>query len=68
MHFGTNFTQTEVFEVFVHQIIVYPYTHLYIRVSRNFNPLEQKSCIRKTPNLSTDVDSSTDVFVSSGVK
>ena len=29
---------------------------------------EKKSCIRETPKLSTDADSSTDIFVSAGVK
>ena len=30
--------------------------------------MKKKNCIRETPNLSTDTDSSTDIFVSAGVK
>ena len=29
---------------------------------------KKKSCTQETPNLSTDADSSTDIFISAGVK
>ena len=39
---------------------------------RAFEPLgtflDQKSCTQETPNLSTDADSSTNIFVSAGIK